>query len=148
MNPTYEQLIYFCKVVREAAQQVSDDRGIWYFQSFPKGWCGCVSRVLGGLLSSVFPDCEFFYICGVRAKGLSFVSHAWIDYKNLVLDITADQFEDCNDSVIVKPFQKSYFHQLFQVEQRKLCSAEDVHEYEEGIVWREVCRIAGIEMER
>lgn len=148
MSPNVNQLMASCHIVRTAAQQVSDDQKIRHFQAFPRGWCGCASRVLGTLLSSQFPDCAFFYVCGERPKDFEMESHAWVEYKNLVLDITADQFEDCNDPVIVKPLQESAFHQLFQMEQqRRLCSVDDVHYDEEGIVWREVCRMAGIEME-
>lgn len=136
MNPTPEQLMQLCNKVRKAAQQVSGDHLIWYFPSFPKAWCGCVSRVLGALLCSQFPDNEFYYVCGVRSK--YYESHAWVEYKGMVLDTTADQFEDCDIPIIVKQYEDSLFHQSFLIELREPCSIKDIDNEEERIIWKQV----------
>ena len=133
MGIDYHQLVDACKAVRSAAQKVSNEKKIWYFSPFPRGWCGCVSRVLGAWLSEKYPNEKFYYVCG-RRNG----THAWIEYDEIILDITADQFEDCNEEIIVKPYVESQFHQSFEIESKHLCYATDKDEYEEGLIYRQI----------
>lgn len=136
MKPNYNQLTDSCRVVRIAAQQISDEHKIPYFPPFPHGWCGCVSRVLGAWLTNSFPGNEFFYICGNQSG-----SHAWIEYNGIILDITADQFDDSNDAIIVKLSKESKFHQLFTIENKRLCHIEDVNYQEESIIYQRAKKV-------
>lgn len=137
MKPSYNQLVDACRMVRIAAQQISDENKISYFPSFPRGWCGCVSRVLGAWLTDSFQDNEFFYICGNRSG-----SHAWIEYGEIILDITADQFDDCDDAIIVKPNKESMFHRSFEIEDKHICHIEDVNYPEESIIYQRAKKIS------
>ena len=137
MKPNKLQLEYACGIVREAGQQISDERQIPYFPVFPSGWCGCVSRVLGAWLCRDYPGEAFYYVCGWRGS-----SHAWIEYRDVVLDITADQFKDNNKKIIVTSLRDSIFHNTFQVEFKHLCSLSDIENYEERLVYRRACLIA------
>ena len=39
------------------------------------------------------------YVCDMNKNRQS---HAWLEYEGWILDITADQFEDINDKVLVR----------------------------------------------
>jgi hypothetical protein len=69
------------------------------FKDFPSGSCGATTDILGVYL------CEkgygkFNYICASENK-IYASSHAWLEKDRLIVDITADQFEDQNNKVIV-----------------------------------------------
>lgn len=46
----------------------------------------------------------------------TWTSHAWLQNGNLVIDLTADQFEDAPDAIIVS--DSSEWHQTFRVDGR------------------------------
>lgn len=69
---------------------------------FPKGACGDASLLLGAFFAdNGLP--EFQYVCGERGAqdDGTWTSHAWLESEGLVVDITADQFEDAQEKVIV-----------------------------------------------
>ncbi len=71
-------------------------------QNFPHGSCGDVVLLLGTyLLESGYG--EFGYALGERGdlRTNTWKSHAWLEKKNLVVDITADQFPEISENVIV-----------------------------------------------
>lgn len=73
--------------------------------NFPRGACGDVSLILGQLLDDEGIK-GFQYICGNKYEPFS--SHGWLQHGEWIVDITADQFDDVNDSVIVT--DKSEWH--------------------------------------
>lgn len=121
-------------LVRQAAQQISDENRIPYFSPFPLGWCGCTSRVLGAWLLHLFPEYSFSYVCGQR----NIHSHAWVEYRGLILDITADQFKDYFENRLVIPKEKSEFHKDFRLVSKRLCDVSDVDYAEEGLIFERV----------
>lgn len=138
MNPDREQLKVCCQRVREAIQQVYDNGTISWALQFPKGWCGLASRVLGAFLIYNFPDQKFEYVCGESEK---VGSHAWIEYHGIVLDVTADQFNDCKEPVIVEAYHNSLLHQSFPIRSQRLCSEKDIENNEESIIWHQLWEI-------
>jgi len=58
-------------------------------QSFPHGACGDASILLAHYLGQ-HGFGPFRYICGRRGDS----SHVWLSDGNLIIDVTADQFED------------------------------------------------------
>lgn len=88
-------------IYREAIERCRFDLGLT-FKRFPRGSCGDATPLLG----SYFIDLrifEFDYYCGdygSHADG-TWSSHAWLQKDDIVVDITADQFQDVNDKVIV-----------------------------------------------
>lgn len=135
MSLNHNTLVSACYAVRIAAKKVSDEGVLWYFSPFPHGWCGCVSRVLGAFLVEENPGERFDYVCG-RRNG----THAWIEHNGIVLDITADQFEDCNEPIIVRPYKESVFHQTFEIEYRHPCQVENKREYEERTIYEKISK--------
>ncbi|MDQ5827717.1 MAG: hypothetical protein M3441_26545 [Chloroflexota bacterium] len=72
------------------------------FQEFPRGSCGDAALLLGRYLQ----DCglgPFNYVCGsIREEGgRDFHSHAWLQRGDIIVDITADQFDEISEPVIV-----------------------------------------------
>ena len=137
MDIPIEELQIECERVRTAARCVYEEKTISYFciAEFPRGWCGCLSRVLGALLSRKYPKEEFYYVCGeVFFTEKDWTSHAWIRYGELILDITADQFVEVTEPVVIIPISCSSFHAMFAITNEHLVEKNIERYYEERIV--------------
>jgi hypothetical protein len=80
-------------------------------QSFPNGSCGHASVILGQCLKE-FLGLEFDYVAGQFKEKENLPSHAWLQNKDFIVDITADQFEDIDIKVWVTA--KSKWHQVLE----------------------------------
>lgn len=101
-------------------------------QCFPRGGCG--DAVL--LLSTYLTECglgEFDYVGATRGTLDSGMwhSHAWLERDGLIVDITADQFEEITMPVIVTA--DSEWHQTFRVSCRHVA---DYRVYDDRTVSR------------
>jgi hypothetical protein len=67
-------------------------------RDFPKGSCGDASEMLGQYLSDSGLG-TWIYRCGIEPD--LFATHAWVERSGLIVDITADQFADISQCVIV-----------------------------------------------
>jgi hypothetical protein len=76
----------------------SEGAGLVQFQAFPSGACGDASILLAQFLSDSGYG-TWNYVSGERRGDRH--SHAWVEQSGLIVDITADQFEDVDDPVIV-----------------------------------------------
>lgn len=85
-------------------------------RDFPSGACGDATLLLGTFLSDRGFG-QFNYVCGERGNipTEDWTSHAWLQKGNLVVDITADQFDDNDGKVIVS--ENSAWHRQFTVEE-------------------------------
>lgn len=79
------------------------------FLDFPAGACGDATLLLGKYLEQNGFG-HFDYVFGAQAGK----THAWLQKADLFVDITADQFADNNQRVIVE--YGSAWHGLFQEE--------------------------------
>jgi hypothetical protein len=70
-------------------------------RSFPIGSCGDTSLLLGTyFIEKGFG--QFSYICrSFDSDSFNFNSHAWIQKENLFVDITADQFPEIREKILV-----------------------------------------------
>ena len=119
-----------CIKIRKLLEKASNEKAADYFlDSFPRGKCGLTCRVLGPWLISMFPDYRFEYVCGFRGEQ----SHAWIEARGLIIDITADQFDDISDKVIVGYDHK--IHDTFENKTYRPLSMEDIKEYPESRIF-------------
>src|SRR5215467_5971474 len=78
------------------------------FEHFPLGSCGDTTDLLAEFLK----DCgcgAFRRVCGMRGH-----SHAWLVADGVIVDITADQFDDMSERVIVAA--RSQWHETFEQE--------------------------------
>lgn len=104
--------------LRTAIESVPADSLPITFSSFPRGACGDSSLILGAYLAdNGFPG--FVCVTGERMSQNvgKWSSHAWLEADGLVVDITADQFQDAPSKVIVA--SPSPWHHLFSVERRQ-----------------------------
>lgn len=102
LNNLYEACLKFRKAINRTPKENLSIR----FKEFPNGSCGDTCLILGSYLhDSGFG--VFNYVCGERNEW----SHAWLEKNGIIVDITADQFEDCNIDVYVG--EKNSFYQSF-----------------------------------
>ena len=90
----------FAKRFRAAIERTSSQDLMITLRSFPKGACGDTCLLLGTAL--IEQDLGIFrYWCATKIEGDKFDSHAWLSTSGLIVDITADQFNDGMPSVFV-----------------------------------------------
>jgi hypothetical protein len=70
------------------------------FERFPAGSCGDTALLLGRFLREHGAR-DIRYVLGKRRQGDDWGSHAWLTVDGLIVDITADQFDEVDDPVIV-----------------------------------------------
>jgi hypothetical protein len=92
------------------------------FRDFPRGSCGDTSILLGEYLSELGYG-EWSYVPGVRGRS----THAWIEQRGVIVDITADQFEDMDEPVIVTTSRD--WHGQFRVDAGEVNIAR-IHVYD------------------
>lgn len=85
------------------------------FREFPKGSCGDACLLLAKWLEEN-GHTGFSYVCGLRNGQ----SHAWLERHGIIVDLTADQFPEISDTVIVTRNQS--WHNTF--EERESYSAD------------------------
>jgi hypothetical protein len=106
------------EIIRKLATAFRDaiegcDRGALgiSFQHFPAGSCGDVVPLLGTFLQDQGTGI-FSYVLGMRGEAPNQQSHAWLERDGVIVDITADQFEEMTERVIVT--KQSAWHQSFE----------------------------------
>jgi len=93
---------------RNAIEACSSELGI-SFQSFPKGSCGDATDLLGTyLIENGLGNFSYFYGDVSSKVNNIWSSHAWLQLDELVVDITADQFPEISQKVMV--CSKSEWH--------------------------------------
>lgn len=68
------------------------------FSDFPRGCCGAVAELLAAFLKDEGLG-TFAYVSGWREDRT--MSHAWLEGEGLIIDATADQFEDQQEQLLV-----------------------------------------------
>ena len=93
----------FVQKFRRAIQQGKHYLPQW-FKCFPQGCCGDATAMLGSYLNDKGFGC-FLFISGelfLNEDGVpQYKSHAWLKQKELIIDITASQFDAVLQDVIV-----------------------------------------------
>lgn len=110
MNAIFEASAEFRQVVEEHYSSLGLAP-----RSFPRGTCGDMSYMLGAYLHDQGLG-VFEYIGGERGLAINdtWNTHAWLCGDGVIVDITADQFEDVDEPVIVT--RKSKWHEEFRTE--------------------------------
>ncbi|WP_421353406.1 hypothetical protein [Aeromonas veronii] len=83
------------------------------FRQFPAGTCGDISDILAEYLYKQGIN-DIDYVSGSADNQQS---HAWLEVSRYIIDITADQFPDCSDPVIVTDDHS--WHQRFEESARR-----------------------------
>jgi hypothetical protein len=80
------------------------------FGEFPHGSCGDTSLLLGTYLKEQDAG-AFTYVDGGRGVSPDRCYHGWLEAEGVIVDITADQFPEVNEPVIVAT--RSAWHETF-----------------------------------
>lgn len=128
MKPTLKKIKKIEEIVskfRLAIEHSNKDKLIISLHKFPKGSCLDATLLLGTYLRSLGLG-EFLYESGWRENH----SHAWLEKDGLIIDITADQFEDQNIRTIVT--YNSAWHSSFKKDKQ---GNADITIYKETDKW-------------
>jgi hypothetical protein len=60
------------------------------FRDFPRGSCGAAAETLGIYIRETLGIECVYTNAGIPLRGLG--THTWLEYRNLIIDVTADQF--------------------------------------------------------
>jgi hypothetical protein len=72
-------------------------------EPFPSGWCGDAAPLLSQYLTDSGLG-DFDYVCGETQEvdpAESPQSHAWLEQDGFIIDITADQFPEIGEAVMI-----------------------------------------------
>lgn len=114
---------------RKAIEQCDKARLPISFETFPRGSCGDTAHLLGTFFREHGMG-TFQYICGERgATWAEWHSHAWLHADGVIVDITADQFSEVTEPVIVTT--NSAWHSTFDQESlhEADCHLDDARTY-------------------
>ncbi|MFW2503471.1 transglutaminase domain-containing protein [Clostridium diolis] len=81
-----------------------------FLLGYPRGCCGDVSNLLAKFLRDNGIECE--YVWGMMGRQ----SHAWLECDALIVDITADQFPEIKEQILITA-DKSW-HKKFKRQRR------------------------------
>jgi hypothetical protein len=93
-------------------------------ERFPHGACGDAVLLLGTYLYELGEE-HFENVLGQRddpEPGKESCSHAWLERKGLIIDITADQFAEIDEAVIIS--NDSVWHRGWRIESRQPSNLE------------------------
>lgn len=88
-----EALFFRCQLVRNALNQIDHRKLSKRFCQFPYGACGDTSYVLAAYLHELGFN-HLVYVLREFKKSNDNCPHAWLEYKDLIIDMTADQFNE------------------------------------------------------
>jgi hypothetical protein len=111
------------------------DRGA-SLADFPHGSCSDAADLLGTYLSERQFG-EFEYVSGERqcpSDPTRRHSHAWLEQGSLIIDITADQFEEANDPVLVT--RDSVWHCSWTLTRRRVAGFRSAGSFDVGALER------------
>jgi len=113
INCNKNKLIQLATSFRTAIMESDPKVLIITLRNFPRGACGDATLLLAKYLEE--NKCNHFeYICGKKEHQ----THAWLERDGLIIDITADQFNNQNSPVIVS--KDHTWHLQFEVESRRI----------------------------
>lgn len=108
----YNQIVEECIKFRVAVEECINDIGMEWFNHFPLGCCLDTSLMLAKYFHAKgFGISEL--VSGCRENK----SHAWLELDGLIIDITADQFDEVSEKIIVT--KESEFHDSFNYERKR-----------------------------
>lgn len=118
-----EQIKQYGISFRKAIQSMPIDElpSSSFFESFPRGCCGDTSHLFAKYLAS--KGIESYYVWGLKGNQ----SHAWLEVDDIIIDLTADQFVEVSEEVIVTTNRK--WHSQFNVQDKYLSDFENFNDY-------------------
>jgi len=103
---------------------------------FPIESCSDASMLLGTYFKDNGID-GFILIKGKRGEGSSLETHYWLEHGDLIIDITADQFEDINEGIVISENNSEWYRtfdkSVLQEADCRMVSAKDVRAHLEAV---------------
>jgi hypothetical protein len=106
---------HYCINIRNAILFIKDKSA--QFRDFPKGCCRDIT-----LISSLYLEengCSGITYCSREFTSL-LSSHAWLEYKGFIVDLTADQFNNEFPGILIIPVNEAGLHH--QKDREEICS--------------------------
>lgn len=122
--PTTEYLTQLAKAFREAFEVSDLSKAPGFLKNFPSGCCSWATIFIGHYLKN---ECGLSPKRILSAHHMSGGQHEWLIVNDIIIDITADQFDDAPNSVIVET--DSEWHAKLQGGERS--SLRPVSDYDE-----------------
>ncbi|MGG0793795.1 hypothetical protein ABE137_07285 [Brevibacillus laterosporus] len=119
-----DQIREYAVIFRKAIQSMpmSEFPKSLYFDRFPIGCCGDSSKLFSKFLSS--KGIKAYYVWGIRDDEYS---HAWLEYDDIIIDLTADQFDEVHEEVVVT--KNRDWHSQFEIQNKVALDFEEFEEY-------------------
>lgn len=98
LNTLEHKLIAVASAFRNAFENLDPSNAPGSFSKFPNGCCGSASVFVGNFLKEYLnlnPKCSY------KSLHSSGAQHEFLVLDDIIIDITADQFHDCSDRVVV-----------------------------------------------
>ena len=92
-----------------------------FLLEYPRGCCGDASNLLAKFLRDNDIECE--YVWGMMGQQ----SHAWLECDDLIVDITADQFPEIKEKILVTTDR--FWHKKFKGQIRSDGDFENFQSY-------------------
>ena len=117
------KLEMLAKDFRDAIEIMGKDdlNGSEHFKDFPSGCCGDTSELLSIYLKE--SEINTIYVSGEKGSQ----SHGWLEYKDYIIDITADQFSDVDDKVIIT--NNRSWHDQFEIKWKRVVEIYEIDHY-------------------
>ncbi|MFK7693310.1 transglutaminase domain-containing protein [Paenibacillus sp. HJGM_3] len=93
-----------------------------FFENFPRGCCGDTSHLFAKFLSN--KGIQAHYVWGIDKEGRS---HAWLEHNCVIIDLTADQFPDIHEEVIVT--RNGQWYEQFTIQGKYLSDFEMFNDF-------------------
>jgi hypothetical protein len=125
-EPLEDALRRIATRIREIILATPPDKRPERLATFPHGSCGDTAMIMGTyLIRKGHAKAE--YVVGVDGQH----SHAWLECDGIIIDITADQFED--EIVPVLVTRDRTWHSLFAGQERQSC---DFRDYQDPTIYQ------------
>jgi hypothetical protein len=139
---TEEQILVFALPFRRAIQSMSIEEfpNSNFFLNFPRGCCGDTSHLFAKFLSKRGISTK--YVWGINSNDFS---HAWLEYDDIIIDLTADQFQEINEEVVITRNRKWY--EQFVIQGKYISDFEKFNDYNArrlGAIYKNIIKRLGI----
>ncbi|MEW9699069.1 transglutaminase domain-containing protein [Paenibacillus sp. SI8] len=93
-----------------------------WFENFPRGCCGDTSDLFAKYLLTLGIQTE--YVWGINSKRQS---HGWLEYEDYIMDLTADQFHEISERVLIT--REGIWYQQFKGQRRSIHDFEKFSDF-------------------
>lgn len=131
---TIEQLAEIVTRIRVILERNGKTTSDLSFKEFPNGACGVTSELIARYFRE-FHRLDALYVCGARDDGYT---HAWVEIDDIIIDITADQFDE--PAVIVT--RSHIWHDQWKQERNRRAPivSREQWPYYPNTTWSEIIR--------